>query len=64
MTCPEPCLLVMLAAGWLALQAIHELQAIVGLLLLVVNLMILAYPVQAWLTHRWSRACWGRSPRP
>ena len=44
--------LVMLAGGWLALQAIHELQAIVGPLLLVVNLMILAYPVQAWLTHR------------
>ena len=44
--------LVVLASAWFALQAIHELQAIVGPLLLVINLMILAYPVQARLTRR------------
>lgn len=44
--------LVVVAAAWFALQAMHELQAIVGPLLLVVNLMILAHPVQAWLTRR------------
>lgn len=44
--------LAVLAAGWLVLYGINQLQGIAGPLLLVVNLMIIAYPVQGWLNRR------------
>lgn len=44
--------LVVVAAGWFTLDAIHQLRDIVGPVLLVANLMIIAYPVQGWLTRR------------
>lgn len=41
-----------LAAGWLVLFALNQLQGIAGPLLLVVNLLVIAQPVQAALNRR------------
>lgn len=43
---------VVLAATFVALLGLRELQGIVAPLLLTVNLFIAAYPIQTWLTQR------------
>lgn len=43
--------LLILAAGWLAVTAVQQLQNIVAPLLLTLNLVIVAYPVQSWLNR-------------
>lgn len=44
-------ILLVIAAAWLAVTAVRSLQGIVGPLLLVLNLVIVAYPVQARLNR-------------
>ncbi|MDO5629467.1 MAG: AI-2E family transporter [Mobilicoccus sp.] len=44
--------LVTIGVGWLAASALKELRDILGPLLLALNLLIVAYPVQAWLDRR------------
>ena len=43
--------LLMLGGGWLAVSGAQHLQGIIGPLLLTLNLVIVAYPVQAWLNR-------------
>ncbi len=43
--------LIVLAAGWLVVSGVQHLQGIIGPLLLTINLVIVAYPVQAWLNR-------------
>lgn len=43
--------LLVIAAGWLSVTAVRNLQGIVGPLLLTLNLVIVAYPVQAKLNR-------------
>lgn len=44
--------LLVLGGGWLAVSGAQHLQGILGPLLLTLNLVIVAYPVQAWLNRR------------
>lgn len=44
--------LIALAGAWIVLTGLHELQNIAAPLLLVVNLVIVAHPIQARLTRR------------
>lgn len=43
--------LLVLGGGWLAVSGAQHLQGIIGPLLLTLNLVIVAYPVQAWLNR-------------